>query len=936
MKHLLPAAFSALLVSAAYPGALSFTQAPSMTANGGSWAVSFALSDSTDVEVSIVDRTSGEIVRHLAAGMLGSSAPAPLVKGSLAQTMAWDGRDDYRQAVASTGNLTVRVRAGMSALLDNAAGGDPYEYTPTEPGGWIYGFARGGDGSIYVSWQSSGVTPITIRQFSATGVYLKTIFPIPGDKSVDAYTGWGLNLLTAISYSPKTQDSYGPLMTTSPLGYFGRPDFITAPSPGQLGILNDNSNSVFVMNEDGSCNAATVAAAHPFIVSPAIRGGMGYGLTGPRCLAGSTDRSYVLMAGTCNSFGADTGFYRDGRIWKIDRATGVTTVFFDLDTAQKGNSLKTQWIAGVAIDDSGYVFACDRLHNRIMVLNKTGALVKSIPAPAPDNVTWCRENGAVYATGRLTSLGLFLYKIADWRTDTALTINTRLVAAGNGTMSYLDAGWANRSFIITSQSTEGTLTWLGYRLGGIVLYKESGNAFVEYRNFKKLSTQNAPYIKRLAVDPRTETAYLCASGTPVYKVTDWRNPSFKPCTTLTGTTKRALTGYDLAVDPYRRNLFVRQIGTMGPFEGDIYRYTIGNYLTPAPLARLNTHLVVDSYCVRGTTSVGTADFGIAVAPNGHLAAMSALPYIGLTPTAVRYYPVYDTQAAYRPLVLINDIKIGGGGVGFDLKGNLYVGKPGPGTGSGLPSVITGDRSWKKSTGQIYKYNAPGSLDGNLFVTATAAPDKTYDVDFGQLGGGTMSLCDCMTASFGMDAWGRLYVPNGTFQKISVLDNEGNRTLRFGNYGNIDNVADELSGKPGTEGKCYMAYPFSVKASDHYIYAGDPGNNNVVRFKKIFVLDNMPTLAAQIPRIVTGPLALSTWPNPLIRGGNILVNLPSAGSLTLDLIDMGGRLVQRVASGPRVAGAHTFTWNGSRTATGVYFVRLRTGNGTLTQRIVLAR
>ncbi|MBL8028486.1 MAG: T9SS type A sorting domain-containing protein, partial [Fibrobacteres bacterium] len=330
------------------------------------------------------------------------------------------------------------------------------------------------------------------------------------------------------------------------------------------------------------------------------------------------------------------------------------------------------------------------------------------------------------------------------------------------------------------------------------------------------------------------------------------------------------------------------------------------------------------------------DFGIAVAPNGHLAAMTALPYIGLTPTAVRYHPVSDTQTAPRKVVLLNNIAVGGGGVAFDLKGNLYVGQPIRSAGAGLPTVITTDLSWTKSTGSIYRYNKTGSLDGDLFSAPLTAVDKIYDVDFGQYGGGTSSRCDCMTAGFGMDDWGRLYVPNGPFQKISVLDNEGNRTLRFGNYGNIENAADEAKGIAGTAGKCYMAYPFNVKATDDYIYATDPGNLILSRFQKTFVLDNEPTISTVIENSRhQSALALSVYPNPLMAGSKIQITLPSVSSISLELVDLNGRLVKKIASGSYSAGNHNFVWN-NKAAAGVYLLRLQSGKSVQSRKVVLTR
>jgi hypothetical protein len=86
--------------------------------NGSNVTISFTVSAYTDAEVAVLD-ANDKIVRHLAAGVLGDNAPAPFTKSSLSQTLVWDGKGDYGDAVA-TGSK-VRVRLGMTiASLDTS------------------------------------------------------------------------------------------------------------------------------------------------------------------------------------------------------------------------------------------------------------------------------------------------------------------------------------------------------------------------------------------------------------------------------------------------------------------------------------------------------------------------------------------------------------------------------------------------------------------------------------------------------------------------------------------------------------------------------------------------------------------------------------------------------------------------------------------------
>src|SRR4051812_14832988 len=74
-------------------GEVKFASPVSVTRVGLNHQIAFAASEPTDCAVAIAD-AQGKIVRHLAAGVLGANAPAPLHKDVLRQTLTWDGHDD--------------------------------------------------------------------------------------------------------------------------------------------------------------------------------------------------------------------------------------------------------------------------------------------------------------------------------------------------------------------------------------------------------------------------------------------------------------------------------------------------------------------------------------------------------------------------------------------------------------------------------------------------------------------------------------------------------------------------------------------------------------------------------------------------------------------------------------------------------------------------
>jgi hypothetical protein len=131
-------------------------------------------------------------------------------------------------------------------------------------------------------------------------------------------------------------------------------------------------------------------------------------------------------------------------------------------------------------------------------------------------------------------------------------------------------------------------------------------------------------------------------------------------------------------------------------------------------------------------------------------------------------------------------------------------------------------------GRIVKYAPTGTLEsGNLYPKPLDKPAKTYVVPYGPFG-----IQFSRTPRFGVDGYGRIYVPNGLAQKVAVIDNAGNRILQFGTYGNRDSAGGLEGDTVPTEG-IPLGCPNAVDATDDYIYVGDTVNIRLLRIRKTF-------------------------------------------------------------------------------------------------------
>ena len=104
------------------------------------------------------------------------------------------------------------------------------------------------------------------------------------------------------------------------------------------------------------------------------------------------------------------------------------------------------------------------------------------------------------------------------------------------------------------------------------------------------------------------------------------------------------------------------------------------------------------------------------------------------------------------------------------------------------------------------------------------------------------------------------------------------------------------------------------------------------------LGGVPTHASPAPLATT---TLEAAPNPFNPVTEIRFELPRAGRVSLEVIDVRGRRVRRLADGHHAAGPHSIRWTGRdergrALASGVYWLRLRSADGTTSRAVTLVQ
>ena len=82
--------------------------------------------------------------------------------------------------------------------------------------------------------------------------------------------------------------------------------------------------------------------------------------------------------------------------------------------------------------------------------------------------------------------------------------------------------------------------------------------------------------------------------------------------------------------------------------------------------------------------------------------------------------------------------------------------------------------------------------------------------------------------------------------------------------------------------------------------------------------------------------LKCYPNPFNAQTTISFYLAGSGNVEISIYDIAGRLVETVADGYYSAGNYSVIWDAEGQASGIYFYRLRTGDVSQTNRMVLLK
>jgi len=819
-----------------------FREQPTVRKAGGKVEIRFAAAAATDVEVAILDR-DGRVVRHLAAGALGRKPPPPLKPG-LSQSLLWDGKDDAGKPV-NPGDCKVRVRLGLRPTFEKVLG-----WKGEAIGEAISGLAVDERGRVYVL-NSGGKKPTRIYILDRRGKYVKSILPYPADLPQEKVKALGHLELTdgkrvPIIRQPITFTCYPEMYGGGP-GDFGMPQQTMALVDDQLVMTNPWQSSLgvqvthrrlLILNTDGSIPEN--------YLGPLLAGSR---LPGCVRLARVPGEKAVFATGF-----VDSGDWKKAKplnvVYKVrmDRK-GAPEVFLGEPNKAGRDKKHFNDPRGLAVDRHGNVYVSDWGNNRIVVFRSDGRYLGEIVVDKPGQLAVHQKSGAIYVLSvkqrRFPIMATALRKLSP-----VVGAGGKWVGGGKElgatTLRYGDCTLA------VDGTAEPTVVWLGHRFGTPSLFR------MEEKDGK--FSKRVPTVAKgdpsllvggfLAVDPRREEVYTQVHGAPAsweswpgaYKsVSRWARIDGR-----TGEISRVgIVGTEVAVGPAGR-LYVHGRSQLGRFDRE------GK---PVPFPATGTHVLVRTARRKNGNIEPDSPFALLHGPSGHCVGADGKVYVMYPHISGAYKADSSTVDVYGSDGKIERkavVRCGpdAEGVQVDARGNIYVADNVKTPSAVYPPELAGriprSRKWKHGLnwyawyGGVLKFSPAGgearaatgaahtSCWGDArFAVKVHGAEWVHTGIYPMPGGAVWLGCSCFGSRFGVDGFGRVFMPDVATFSVRVIDARANPIIRFGGYGNMD------SGGPGSAvptPAIAFAWPQYVAVSDKAVYVSDVINRRIVRVR----------------------------------------------------------------------------------------------------------
>lgn len=208
------------------------------------------------------------------------------------------------------------------------------------------------------------------------------------------------------------------------------------------------------------------------------------------------------------------------------------------------------------------------------------------------------------------------------------------------------------------------------------------------------------------------------------------------------------------------------------------------------------------------------------------------------------------------------------------------------------------------------YSRPGEVYYKFPVTY----ESTWSYDYEQqlILDEDFDFTDDYSVTVVVDGWGELITPQGTFNVLRITKTQ---EVDFGFF-KLESLEVEFVNAQG-----FPIASISIEKeplSEEYDEESASAALNVISTGT----SNPREIASERP----DRAALhQNYPNPFNPVTTISYTLAQPAAVTVEIFDMTGRRVARLVDGDRSAGRHQVTWDAAGTGSGVYLLKIRTGD-----------
>lgn len=250
--------------------------------------------------------------------------------------------------------------------------------------------------------------------------------------------------------------------------------------------------------------------------------------------------------------------------------------------------------------------------------------------------------------------------------------------------------------------------------------------------------------------------------------------------------------------------------------------------------------------------------------------------------------------------------------------------------SGPPNGLTGAPGEGNCT-QCHNSYALNSGDGSLSIAGPNeyVPGETYNLQV-------------ILADPGQSRWGFELTTRGE-GNLSVVDTE---QTQISTSGNIQYLKHTSTGtNAGTaDGPVTWDFAWTAPADSEdpiRFYAAGLGSDQSFSPSGdyVYTTDLEVTSAVESVADQAAPATLEllgNYPNPFNPTTEIHFNLSEPGEVRLEVVDMNGSTLARLASGHYQQGMHQVSWQAENHASGIYLARLTTSEGVQLHRMLLLK